>query len=231
MIKANEGRILISVDMDGKDSHRFDSGLEIKLVRRVNQFNRRISEPVNGIVVEGDAIPAGTQILVHHNALSDTNAVNNYVPLSGSQIASNIKYFAIPIEMAFAWLDGTEWKPCTGFAFGLRVFRPYIGILQGIAPTQIKDVLYVTTGELKGRVVQTLKASDYQIIFQDTNGQEGNIIRFRHYEGKDHDLEQVLVCRDDLTDAVNSNELYIGITISDAKPLNHKTETSWQISQ
>jgi len=68
--------------------------------------------------------------------------------------------------MCFAWHDGKDWQPLKPFDFALRIFKPYKGAIQGIEPTLINDTLFVTSGELKGKAVKTIKASDYQIVFQ-----------------------------------------------------------------
>ena len=62
-----------------------------------------------------------------------------------------------------------EWNPIEPFATALRVFRPYEGVIEGIPPTQLKNALFVTSGDLKGKVVSTIKASDYCIVFNDMN--------------------------------------------------------------
>ena len=72
---------------------------------------------------------------------------------------------------------------------------------------------------MSGKVVQTLHSCDYQIIFQGENGREQSIIRFRHYEDEDSPREECLVIRDDLTELIQSGELYIGLNVSDARPL------------
>jgi hypothetical protein len=145
--------------------------------------------------------------------------VYNYTPLSGDDVASDIRYYSIPSEMAYAYLDGTEWKPIKPYAFGLRVFRPYSGILQGIEPTQLKDTLYVYTGELSGKIVKTVKAADYCIVHQGIDGREGNIIVFKHYEEDDNDIEEVLCILDELTEQLHKSKLLVGLTKTDAKPI------------
>jgi len=110
-------------------------------------------------------------------------------------------------------------RPLKNFDFGLRVYRPYEGFIEGIEPTLIPDVLYVTTGEFKGLIVQTLKSCDYEIIFQGTNGQEDRIIRFRHFPYEDNEREEVIAVRNDLTDLYNNGKLLIGLSPSTAKPI------------
>jgi len=217
-LRAPNGRIVISVPTTKKQSHRFSDGTTIYLARGENNFNLREWHPVNGIVIASNQVPIGTEILFQYNAIQDTFRVYNYKSLSGSDIASDIHYYSIPEEMGYAYLDRSEWKPLKGYVFGLRVFRPYKGILTGIEPTKIKDTLYITTGDLKGLVVRTLKASDYQIVFQDTNGQEGNIICVQHYEDE-NDKELVIMIDHDLTEGVQKGDIHVGLTKSDAKPI------------
>lgn len=217
-------RIVVSVNMESKNSHKFSDGTEIRLERKYDCFDQKYTQPVNAIVVSAENIPEGSEILIHHNSTHDTNRVFNYTSLSGDDIASNVRYFAIPESEAYAWYNGVEWLPLPGFDFALRIFRPYKGILDGIEPTVIKDCLYVTTGEYRGIVCRTLRACDYTIIFQDTNGREGNIIRFRSKDviGDDKKVvrEMEIVAIDHvLTRDIQNGDLIAGITKSDAKPI------------
>lgn len=222
MIKATDKRIVVQCDIEGKNSHRFENGTIIKYVRQVNNLHRMQTEPVNCIVIDGEGIKPAAEIIVHPNALIPTNTLFNYRGLSGTEIASNIRYFSIPEEQAFAWHDGGRWLPLRNFEFGLRIFTPYKGILQGVEPTKIKECLYVTTGEMAGSVVHTLKAADYQLVFQDINGREGNLIRFRHSSDPDFDRPEVTCINHELTKKVISGNIWVGLTKSDAKPLNEK---------
>lgn len=219
-LKHIEGRIVVSVDMNYKNSHTFADGTKIALERKYDNFDRKHTEPVNGIVMSGENIPEGVEILIHHNSTHDTNRVFDYKPLSGKDIASEIRYFSIPESEAFAWHDGREWMPLSGFDFALRVFKPYKGILQGVEPTLIKDCLYVTTGEYKGLICRTLKSCDYNIIFQDKNGREGNLIRFRSRDDEKTKREMEIVAIDhELTEKLHRQEIHVGLTKSDASPL------------
>ena len=221
-LKHVETRIAVRVDMNYKNSHTFGDGTKITLERRYDNFDRKYTEPVNAVVMSGENIPEGSEILIHHNSCHDTNRIFNYTPLSGDEITSNIKYFSIPESEAFAWYDREHgaWRPVAGFDFALNVFRPYVGVLQGIEPTQLKDTLLITTGEYSGQVVRTLKASNYCIIFQDTNGREGNLIRIRTTEDTKSQRECEIVAIDHtLTRLYSKGELLAGINKSDAKPI------------
>ena len=110
-------------------------------------------------------------------------------------------------------------KPLKNYEFALRVFVPYTGLIDGIPPTKIENVLYITTGKLKGKVVGTLKASDYQIIYQEQNGREGNLIRVRHSEDENFDREEIIYIHHEHTEKVQSGELWVGIETTDAKPI------------
>ena len=148
----------------------------------------------------------------------DSYKINNYASLSGEIEGSDIKYYSVPVEQCYAWFD-EEWKPLKGFDFALRVFRPYDGLLDGIEPKVMPDILYATTGEFKGKIVHTLKSCDYEIIFQGRQGREESIIRFRHFPGEDHEREEVIAVREDLTELLNKGKHLDGLTPTSAKTL------------
>jgi hypothetical protein len=218
-LQSVEGKVIISVDLESKNSHTFSDGTKIRLERQWNNLNKRETHPVNATVISGEGIKSGAQILIHPNMTHETYRIHDYAPLSGKIEGSDIKYYSIPAEQCYAWLDGEEWKPLKGFDFGLRVYVPYSGKLAGIEPTLINDVLYATTGEFKGKVVHTLKACDYEIIFQGTNGQEDRLIRFRHFPGQDHEREEVIAIDDYMTDKVNNKEFLVGLSPTKAKTI------------
>lgn len=211
-LKYVQGKVIISVDLESKNSHTFEDGTKIRLERQWNNLNKRETHPVNAIVMSGEGMKSGSQILIHPNMTHDTYKIQDYAPLSGAIEGSDIKYYSIPEEQCYAWLDGDEWRPLKNFDFGLRVFIPYTGAIEGIEPSLVKDVLYVTTGEFKGKVVHTLKACDYEIIFQGTNGREERLIRFRHFPGQEHEREEVIAVDEYLTKKVNDKELLVGLT-------------------
>src|ERR1700744_5588672 len=126
---ASKNRIIVEVDMNSKNSHRFQDGTTIHLARGFDNFNLRQINPVNGIVLASEYIPTGTEILFQYNAIQETFRIHNYKPLSGQRIADEIHYYAIPEEMGYAYLEDNEWKPLKNYAFALRVFKPYEGPL------------------------------------------------------------------------------------------------------
>jgi len=217
-LQAVEGKVIISVDLESKNSHTFSDGTKIRLERQYNNLNRRETHPVNATVISGEGMKSGSQILIHPNMTHETYRIYDYAPLSGIIEGSDIKYYSIPEEQCYAWLDGNTWKPLKNFDFALRVYIPYAGLVDGIEPTLVKDVLYVTTGEFNGKVVHTLKSCDYEIIFQGPNGQEDRLIRFRHFPGQEHEREEVIAVDEYLTKKVNNKELIIGLS-----PLKAKT--------
>lgn len=217
-MKAVEGKVIISVDHESKNSYTFEGGLKIRLERNWNNLNKRETHPVNAIVIDGDGLKEGSEILIHPNMTHDSYKINNYASLSGEIEGSDIKYYSVPAEQCYAWFD-EEWKPLKGFDFALRVFRPYDGLLDGIEPKLMPDVLYATTGEFKGKIVHTLKACDYEIIFQGKQGREESIIRFRHFPGEDHEREEVIAVREDLTELLNKGKLLVGLTPTSAKTI------------
>ena len=210
------GRVVVKIDEQYKNSWKFSDGTQIRYERGFNNFNRRQTSPTNAIVISGENIPAGVEILVHPNAVHDSNRIFNYKDSN-----DDIKYYSIHTDMCFAWYDGKSYKPLPPYEFALRVFKPYEGKLSGIEPEQMKDTLFVTSGDLKGKVVSTLKASDYEIVFQNRDGKEGNLIRFRPFGDKEKQREEEAVAiLEHVTEKVLKGEYLVGISLSDAKQIN-----------
>lgn len=224
-LKAVSGRVVCSINLEGKNQHTFSNGVTIRLERQYDNFNSRETQPVNGIVIDAEHIPQGAEVLIGHNSAHDVNRIFDYTNLSGEEVASDVKYYSIPESECFLWRMGTgEWQPTNSFATALRVFRPYEGSLEGIGHQQLKDILYCTSGELKGKVVSTLKACDYEIIFQNEKGQEERKIRFRPL-GDDEtkrEPEAIAILLHE-TKQVEYGVLLVGISPSDAKPLKQLT--------
>lgn len=210
-----EGRVVIKIDIDSKDSWTFADGTKIEYKRRFNTFNQREASPVNAIVISGEDMLSNSEILIHPNAVHDSNRIFNYKDSNDS-----VRYYSIPTDMCFAWHDGKDWQPLKPFDFALNVFKPYQGKIAGIEPTQLKDTLYVLTGELAGNVVKTIPFSAYVIVFQDKNGKEGQLLRFRPFgDEKTKREEEAVALLHDETEAVNNGKLLVGIGLSDAKTL------------
>jgi hypothetical protein len=221
-IKHVEGRIIVKVDKEQKNHVTFSDGTVIRLERDYNNLDRSYTQQVFGVVIDAENIPKDALILFHFNALHDTYKVFNHSNLSGEEIASGIEIYSILERDCYLWkMAGEEdWNPCKNYAIAERVFEPYKGILQGIEPTKIKDVLYVKTGELKGKVVKTLKACDAALIFRNEKGVDETIIRFRPFGSKeDQREEEAIAIMNNLTDRLHDGELLVGTSISDAKPL------------
>ena len=206
--------------MEYKNSHRMENGQTLRLERGWNNLNKRETASVNGWVISGEGIPEGAECLLNHNGTHETFRITNHGQLSGSIIAGKIEYYSVPEDNVYFWRkDSEKWNPIKGYVTGLRVFKPYTGILQGIDHSLIKNVLYITSGELSGQVIQTLRACDYEMIFQDLNGRENRVIRCRHYEDEDNEREEVVCLRNDYTAQLKKEQLLIGLTSTDAKPL------------
>ncbi len=210
-----EGRVVVKIDIDSKDSWTFESGQKIEYKRRFNNFNQREASPVNCHVISGDGMNKGAEILVHPNSIHESNRIYDYKDSNDT-----IRYYSILNEMCFAWHDGKEWRPIEPFQFGLRVFKQYEGVISNIDPEVVKNVLFVTSGEFKNKVVKTIVACDYEIVFQGRNGREQSLIRFRPSgDPKTKREEEAIAIHEDLTDKVLSGEYLVGYTISNAKTI------------
>lgn len=222
-LKHTSNRIVIRVNLEEKNYHRMENGEVLRLERGWNNLNRLEVSPVNAIVISGKDIPDGAEALIHHNSVHEAYRITNHGELSGQKIADRIEYYSIPEDQLFFWRKDSEvWNPIKGYVTALRVFKPYKGILHGIDHTRIKDTLYITSGELAGKIVHTLKASDYEIIFQDLDGREHRIIRVRHSDDDNYDREEISCISGFLTKELEKGNLLIGLTSGDAKPLHEK---------
>ena len=45
------GRVIVKINTNLKNSHTFESGLKIRRERQYNEFNRRVTQPTNAIVI------------------------------------------------------------------------------------------------------------------------------------------------------------------------------------
>jgi hypothetical protein len=214
------------VDIEQKNHYTFSDGTIIKLERDYNNLDRKYTQQVLGVVVSAEDIPENVMVLFHHNSLHETYEILNHKQLSGEEIATGIKLFSIPEQNCFFWKRHNEetWHPTTGFATALRVFKPYEGVLQGIEPKQLKNTLYVTSGQYKGLVVKTDKSCDYMITFRNEKGTDERIIRFRPdgIEKEQREPEAIAIMNYE-TSLVNYRKLYVGLSPSDAQPLKRKT--------
>lgn len=224
MLKHTEGRIVVKVDIEQKNHYSFSDGTVIRLERDYNNLDRKYTQQVMGVVISAKGIPSDSLILFHHNSLHETYQIHNHSNLSGEEIASGIKMFSIMERDCFFWKakDGEEWLPTENYATGLRVFKPYTGLIEGVQPNIIKNTLWVTSGEFKNKVVKTVEASDYSVIFRDpTTGKDKEIIRFRPngIEEEQREPEAIAILWDE-TNKVKKGELLVGLTANDCKHLN-----------
>lgn len=215
-LKVPKGRVLLRVDTDFKNNYDIQgengNKITLRLERDVENLNRREVSPVEGTCLYSDYIPKDSIVVFHHNSAHPTNEIFDHDELTADEKANGIKLYSIPESECFLWRkeNETEWQPLNGFAIGLRVFEPYNGILEGIEPKLIKDTLYVKTGYYKGKVVKTIKASDYELVIRGTLGKEDRIIRFRTF--KEYNIkEEVMYVENELTQKVKKGLLIIGL--------------------
>lgn len=224
-LKALDGRVIVKIDTQFKNHHTFSHGVTIRLERQWNNLNKSQTEPLQGFVIDAEHIPTGAEVLCHHNVAHPINEISNYHPLSGEEIASAVKLYSVPEVHCYIWrMPGEQWQPLTNFVIADRVFIPYTGPLLGQPSRQIKNVLYIKTGHLKGKVCCTVRASDYAVIFRNEKGVEQTIIRARHYEdGSQPDREELTGVHELFTEMVQEGKLFLGISPSDAKPIIQET--------
>lgn len=214
------GRVLCRIDLEQKNFVTFSNGQTIRLERDRENFDRTYTQQVLGTVIDAENIPSGALVLCNHNCCHDSYKVFNTGQLSGEEIAGKVFIFSIPETEVYLWKTDGEWMPTKGFAIGLRLFEPYKGIIQGIEPKKIKNTLYITSGELAGKVVRTLKACDYVIIFRNEQGRDESILRCRHFENEENEREEIVAIDHGATKKVLKGDYLIGLEPSDCKTLN-----------
>jgi len=179
-------------------------------------LNRRQTEPANAVVIDAANIPAGAEVLIYYNAIHDSNKIFDYKNKS-----PHVGYYSIKEEDCYMYLDGGEWKPIAPYETALRVYEPYEGSIEGMMPKKMADVLYVTSGKYKGNVVKTLRGCDFEIIFMNTDGREGNIVIFRPDGLPEKSLEEeAIAILHELTEKVALGTLLVGISDKTCKKLN-----------
>jgi hypothetical protein len=220
-LKNIEGRTIVKCDPAQKNQHKFADGTVLKLERNTDNFDRKYTQQVLGECISSDVIPTGAIVLFHHNSNDIQNEIKSIGNLSGEEIASGIKYLSLSNEAVFFWKMTTdnEWNVLDGYCTALRVFKPYKGVLDGITPTKIENVLYITSGELKGKVCHTVKAADYSITFVNENGKDETIIRARHFPEYNSRQEIIAIAHDFTSDVLNE-KLLIGLSENNCKTLN-----------
>lgn len=211
-IQADNNRVIVSVDMEYKNSYKLTDDVSLKLMRDVEQFNGRIKSPVNAIVISGEGLEAGWEILIGHNCAHPTHEIYNH----GFDIPIDTKIYSISVEQCFIYRESkdAQWKPCKGFLIVERIFRPYKGILLGIPPAEIKNALFVASGNFLHQVLLTGLYCDYTIVFQESDGREKHITRMRDAH---EERDEALAISHSLTEQVLNGDLLIGETAETAK--------------
>ena len=180
-----KGNVIVKVDLELKNSYMLSPNNKIILRRDVGEenLNRRLSQPVQGIVIDAEKIPKNCVVLIHHNA---THASYEIMDVPNEP---HTKIFSIPVGLIFCHsTDLFNWTACENFLITLRIFKPYKGALSGVTSSLIPHRLYIVSGlsedgeDLSGKVCIVTKNSDYQIVYQGNNGREAYVLRTRSRE-------------------------------------------------
>jgi hypothetical protein len=224
MTTATHKRIFISVDMDYKN-HTMIGSEQINLKRDSDNFDKKYVRPINGTVIDAENIPKGAEVLLHHNATHETYMLFDYKELGGNYIQNTIRYFSIPESECYAWRLNGEWHPCNGFEFGLRVFKPHPNYFLDLLPVLVKNKLYITSGELKDKIVITKTASDYEMVFQEKNGKEAKLIRVRHFDEPENIREEIIAVDNEAAEQFKNGNLLIGYSPTNCHKYANKLST------
>jgi len=222
-LKHVSGRVIVKVDTEQKNFYTFSDGTTIRVERKYDNLDRSYTQQILGVVISAEHIPTDALLLFHFNSAHDSNLITNHSGLSGEEVASGIKIYSFVEAECFLWkmVGDEEWKPTKGFAIAERVYKPYEGRLVGLTPQLLKDTLFMKTGEYKGKIVKTLNACDYNILFRNEKGVDEHIVRCRHFENESHTREEIIAVDENLTEQLYEGKLWVGTTPQNAKPIKN----------
>lgn len=217
-------KILIKLDTTQKEKLEWVGGGVLKIERNFN-FNLREDRSSLAIVISGDGLPTGANILVHHLSGEPMYLIDDPELLTKEETKEGYKVFSIPKDNAYFYQDPEtkEWECCRYFLQSKRIYEPYNGVLTGIEHQLIKNRLYIVKGKVEedgmvddvsGKCCIVTPYSDYEIIYHDAEHKQGSLIRTRSRE--------ITAVDEGLTKRVLNGELLIGHSPKDAKPLNYK---------
>lgn len=222
-MKTIKGRILIKMDTLQKTKYAFANGTTIHIEKGYN-FNRREDWPSLATLIDGDGIPGGAEVLLHHNVTEQTYSVEGEQVLTDQERLDGYKILSVPEDMCFMYREGEgEWMPYKNFLITERIFKKYDGWLVEIQLEQVKNRMFVVKGEvefdgekidLSGKVIVSTVNCDYEIIFHDKNNREQRMMRTRERE--------VLAIDEGMTaELAGSKKYLVGINSQLAKKYEH----------
>ncbi len=221
MAKAIGKNILLKIQTKNKEIYNLTEDAQIEISKGFN-FNRREDYPSYGVVIDAQKIPAGAEVLVHHNSTEEAYRVPDYNFLTEQEKLDGWKVFTIDRDMVFVYrTDGKDWLPCEDFLITKRLFTPYKGKIAGVGNQRVKNRLFVVRGndvwdeketDLTGKVMVVTENSDYEIIFHNHEHREERLIRTRHRELQAID--------EGLTKKLKKGLVYLGLNETDCKPIN-----------
>jgi len=218
---ALKGSVIIKIDTRQKERYSLGGGLILEIQKGYN-FNLREDRPSLAEIIDGAYFPSGTDILINYLALEPIYEITDENILTKQEKEQGYKIFSIPEDMCFAYFHEEEWHPCKEYLITLRVYKPYTGMIIGMPPTLVKNIMYVVKGfsegtekdkvDLSGKVAVTLDWADYEIIWHNKNSKEERLIRTR-------DREVIGIDKDALK-KIKKGEYIIGISPTTATKLN-----------
>lgn len=216
-LKATHRNTLVYIEKDNKEKYKFKSGVELFIVKG-HSYNLREDNPSIGKIIDGEGLTKDSICLLHHNASHETYHIEG-VEYDNGQIIKNL--YSVPLDMIFCFKEdeNKNWVANKGFLITLRLYKPYVGLIEGVPHNQIKHRLFVVNGnvegaEVEGKVVIVSAYSDYEIIFREDNV-EKSVIRTREREILGIDVEA--------TKKVFNGEYLLGNNLEDAKKYEPKS--------
>jgi len=203
-ILAMPNRVLVKVPMDLKEFYQLADDVKLFWPRWINNFDGREDNPVNGVVVNGEGLEEGVEVLLEHNATHESNEIFD----SDYPLEPNFKLFSVAVTEVLLWrykydkedkLKGWQLYRNVMIVSNLFIHRKSIIILE---PEQIKNRVFVLRGQYENKALIVAKAVAYTIVYQEANGRDAQITIMKDTEsidvpvilGVDEGLTEKVLC-------------------------------------
>lgn len=178
-------KVLIAIDTNEKNKHKItkEDGTEIEIfVDTSYSWDSKVSAYTQAILLtDYKNIKAGTDVLIHHNALNESNEMDiNYSP--------SVKFHAIDEHFVYFGIEGDEVICIDGYMIVERVYDEDMVSPGGIILVEkkkqdslmkiVKKPDSITDFEV-GDIAVTFKYSDYEVNCR-INGKMQKIIRLKY---------------------------------------------------
>ena len=107
-----EGKVVVSVDHEKKNSYTFENGVTIRMERDWNNLNRRETQPVNAIVIDGEGFQQTWWNNLLYLVADMLSKYSNFNKLINTQFTDNFINNQVVYPRAYGQACTSFFKPC-----------------------------------------------------------------------------------------------------------------------